>query len=98
MEKRIAHYPLNRVKNLVEEGCVRTTRTALEGAAKLDFNFNDMKEIIGNLEATDFYKSMTSNQNQSLWQDVYRYPAEVADIYIKIQIVKDDVIISFKEL
>jgi motility quorum-sensing regulator/GCU-specific mRNA interferase toxin len=41
---------------------------------------------------------MTSHYDNTIWQDVYRYPAEEGDIYLKIQIVGDVVIVSFKEL
>ncbi|MBK7838937.1 MAG: type II toxin-antitoxin system MqsR family toxin [Candidatus Obscuribacter sp.] len=32
-----------------------------------------------------------------IWQDVYHYPTLNYDLYIKLQIVKDVVIVSFKE-
>ncbi len=98
MEKQIAHYPLSQVKTLVSSGLVRATKTALKGAIAIGFTFEDMKEVILNLESKDFYKSMTSNHDNSIWQDVYRYPAMDLDIYLKVQILKNVVVISFKEL
>jgi motility quorum-sensing regulator / GCU-specific mRNA interferase toxin len=98
MEKKIAHYPLSDVKALVQKGSVQATRSALEGAALLGFSFNDMKEVVKNLEVGDLYKSMTSYHDNSIWQDVYHYPAEEGDIYLKLQIVGNVVIVSFKEL
>ena len=98
MEKKIAHYPLADIKALVKKGCVRATRTALEGAAALGFTFDDMKYVVENLEVGDLHKSMTSQHDATIWQDVYRYPAEEEDIYLKLQIVGDAVIVSFKEL
>lgn len=93
MEKKIAHYPLFAVQALVRKGLVRATRTA-----SLGFSFQDMIEVVENLVVNDFYKSMTSRHDNTLWQDVYRYPALDLDIYLKIQILENVVIVSFKEL
>lgn len=98
MEKKTAHYLLSDVQALVQKGAVRATKTALEGAAAIGFNFDEMKAIVENLEPGDFYKSMTSHNDHTVWQDVYHYPAEEEDIYLKLQIVGDVVIVSFKEL
>lgn len=98
MEKKSAHYPLATVKALVETGCVRSTRSALEGAAALGLDFNDMKEVVKNLESADLYKSMTSHADHTIWQDVYHFPGEVADIYLKLSVVDGVLIVSFKEL
>lgn len=98
MEKKTAHYCLADVQALVKKGFVRATGTALKDAAELGFNFTDMKTVVENLEVNDLHKSMTSYGDNRVWQDVYRYPAEYEDIYLKIQVVGDVVIISFKEL
>ena len=98
VEKKTAHYPLTDIKALVRAGRVYATRAALEGAAALGFTFDDMKHVVENLEVSDLHKSMTSQHDAAIWQDVYRYPAEEVDIYLKLQIVGDVVIVSFKEL
>ena len=74
MEKKSAHYPLATVKALVEKGCVKSTKSALEGAAALGLDFNDMKEVVKNLENGDLYKSMTTHADHTIWQDVYHFP------------------------
>lgn len=98
MEKKIAHYPLPGVKALVEKGHLRSTKSAVDGAAALGLNFDDMKEVIKSLETGDFYKSMTSHADHAIWQDVYRFPSEAGDIYIKLSVIDDVLIVSFKEL
>lgn len=98
MEKRTAHYSLALIKELVLLGKVSATRSALTDAAALGYTFDDMKFVIGNLETSDLYKSMTTHHNNKLWQDVYRYPASDGDLYLKLQVIEDVVIISFKEL
>jgi motility quorum-sensing regulator / GCU-specific mRNA interferase toxin len=57
MEKKVAHYLLADVKALVAENRVSATKTALEGAAALGFDFQAMKEVITNLEFGDLYKT-----------------------------------------
>jgi motility quorum-sensing regulator/GCU-specific mRNA interferase toxin len=42
MEKRIAHYKLDIVKTMVAAGKVRSTLSALAGAAALGFDFEGM--------------------------------------------------------
>lgn len=98
MEKRVAHYSLVRVQAMVVANAVRITRTALEGAASMGYSFDDVIEVLKNLQSGDLLKSMTSHHDHTVWQDVYRYPAEDVDIYLKIQIVRDVVVVSFKEL
>lgn len=76
MEKKTAHYSLDVVRKLVDEGSVSATKTALAGAAALGIDFAGMKEVIKNLETGDFYKSMTSHADHTVWQDVYHFPSE----------------------
>jgi len=98
-EKRTAHYPLEQVKELIEEGKVFSTKTALETAAGLDYSFDDMLNVIRDLEVTDLYKSMTSHADHTIWQDVYHFPAKDAlDIYLKLTVTENVLIVSFKEL
>lgn len=98
MEKKTAHYPLTIVKELVDNGFVSATRSALIGAAALGLDFSDMKEIVKNLQIEDLHKSMTTHGAHTIWQDVYHFPSEeVGDIYLKLSIVGDVLIVSFKE-
>lgn len=50
------------------------------------------------VQVTGQTQSMTSHQDHKVWQDVYNFPAEEFDIYLKIQIEGGVVIISFKEV
>jgi len=98
MEKKTAHYRLPDVKALVAENRVSATKTALAGAAALGLDFEAMKEVITNLETGDLYKSMTSYNDHTIWQDVYLFPSEEAgDIYLKLSVIGDVLIVSFKE-
>ena len=51
------------------------------------------------LEVKDFYKSMTTLHDSTLWQDVYHPNIEGTRAYVKVQIADDTtVVISFKTL
>lgn len=44
-------------ENLVEQGRVKSTKSALAGADALGMNFDGMKEVIKNLEVGDLHKA-----------------------------------------
>jgi len=98
MEKRTPHCKLPVVKAMVEAGKVRTTMSALAGAAALGFNYKDMIEVVKNLTLKDFYKSMTTQSDQKVWQDVYRPITSVGEVYLKLTVIEEVLIVSFKEL
>jgi len=98
MEKKKPHYLLTNVKALLAEGKVRATGTALKGGAALGFSFDEMLEVVSTLESTDFYKSMTTHSDNSIWQDVYHAPTTEGDVYLKLTVLDDVLIVSFKEL
>jgi motility quorum-sensing regulator / GCU-specific mRNA interferase toxin len=98
MEKRKPHCPLSVVHTLVEQGQVRSTVSALSGAAAIGLAFDDMLEVIRALTMRDFYKSMTTHGDHRVWQDVYQPITDVGAVYLKLTVIDDVLIISFKEL
>ncbi len=98
MEKRTPHYKLTVVKALVESGQVRTTHTARAGANELGLSFSDMLEVVMALTPADFYKSMTTHADHTVWQDAYRPSTQAGDVYLKLTVILDVLIVSFKEL
>jgi motility quorum-sensing regulator/GCU-specific mRNA interferase toxin len=98
MEKRTPHYQLSLVKMLVEERKIRSTYSALAGAASLGFDFAGMLIVIGALTPQDFYKSMTTHADHRIWQDVYRPVTSSGVIYLKLTVLDEVLIVSFKEL
>lgn len=98
MEKAVPHCKLARVKSLVEAGHVRTTRTAREGATALGLDFDAMLVVVNSLTTADFYKSMTTHADHTVWQDVYRPSTPVGEVYLKLTVINDVLIVSFKEL
>lgn len=98
MEKRTPHCPLPVIKTLIEAGKVRTTHAARIGANALGFNYAEMLAVVAGLKPTDFYKSMTTHADHTIWQDVYRPSTPVGDVYLKLTVIDDVLIVSFKEL
>jgi motility quorum-sensing regulator/GCU-specific mRNA interferase toxin len=98
MEKRTPHYKLHQVKELVEAGKVRTTHTARMSAVLLGFDFMGMIAVVASLTMKDFYKSMTTHADHRIWQDVYRPRTSAGAIYLKLTVIEDVLIVSFKEL
>ncbi|MCO7520199.1 MULTISPECIES: type II toxin-antitoxin system MqsR family toxin [unclassified Pseudomonas] len=98
MEKRTPHCPLERVRVLLREGKVRSTRAAIQGAHKLGLRPRQILDVIQALSPSDFYKSMTTYQDHRVWQDVYHRPTELGWIYVNLTVVDDVLVVSFKEL
>jgi motility quorum-sensing regulator/GCU-specific mRNA interferase toxin len=98
MEKRTPHCRLTEVKALVEAGKVRATRSARLGATELGLDLSGMLAVVLALTPTDFHKSMTTHANHTIWQDVYRPGTQAGDVYLKLTVIDDLLIVSFKEL
>lgn len=100
MEKGTPHCKLSFVKALVEAGEVRATATAYNGARALGIHDLDgMCAVILALTPADFYKSMTTHADHRIWQDVYHARTASGDeVYLKLTVIDDVLIVSFKEL
>jgi motility quorum-sensing regulator/GCU-specific mRNA interferase toxin len=57
-----------------------------------------MRDIVMALTPADFYKSMTTHADHTVWQDVYRPGTQAGDVYLKLTVIDDVLIVSFKEL
>jgi len=98
VEKSTPHCKLPAIKSLVAEGKVRATYSALAGAAVLGFDFQEMIDVVAALTISDFHKSMTTHADHRIWQDVYRPNTPLGVIYLKLTVIEDVLIVSFKEL
>jgi len=68
------------------------------GANALGLSLSEMLDVVLALTKADFYKSMTTHSDHTIWQDVYRPSTEAGDIYLKLTVVDDVLLVSFKEL
>ena len=58
-----------------------------------------MCDVILTLNSTNFYKSMTTHSNHTIWQDVYHAKTASGNaVYLKLTVIGDVLIVSFKEL
>ncbi len=98
MEKHTPHCKLAIVQAFVKANKVRATGTAIQGAAALGMSFGDVLTVIGSLSMADFRKSMTTHADHTIWQDVYTPKTPAGDVYLKLTVVEDVLVVSFKEL
>jgi len=54
--------------------------------------------VVAALTPKDFYKSMTTHADHRIWQDVYRPKTSAGDVYLKLTVIEDVLIVSFKGL
>ena len=98
VEKRTPHYQLSVIKALIKSQKVRATLSALIGGAALGFDFEGIIGVVMALTQKDFYKSMTTYADHRIWQDVYRPKTSAEDVYLKLTVIDEVLIVSFKEL
>ena len=77
---------------------MRTTFSARADAAVMGFAVDEIIEVVMALTAKDFYKSMTTHADHTIWQDVYRPKTRAGEVYLKLTVINDVLIVSFKEL
>jgi motility quorum-sensing regulator/GCU-specific mRNA interferase toxin len=75
------------------------TRTALASAQALGFDKDQIVTTIQTMERAHFYKSMTSQGDHRIWQDVYHVPSDIGVLYVKFtdSEVTRFLLLSFKE-
>ena len=100
MEKSTPHCKLSVVQDLVRSGAVRATGSAFVGARELGINdLAGMCAVVLTLSSADFYKSMTTHADHRIWQDIYHArTAKGQAVYLKLTVIDDVLIVSFKEL
>lgn len=64
----------------------------------LGLDFAGMLAVIEALAPRDFHKNMTTHADHRVWQDVYRPSTAVGRIYLKLTVIDDVLVVSFKEL
>ena len=98
MEKHRPHCPLPEIQRLIDAGQVRATLSALAGGAALGLDFDGILDVVSALTLADFHKSMTTHADHRVWQDVYRPSTPVGEVYLKLTVIDDLLIVTFKEL
>jgi motility quorum-sensing regulator / GCU-specific mRNA interferase toxin len=100
IEKRLPHHNLADIKSLFSTPArLRMTGVAQRDARALGYDAADVVRVIQQIGAGHFYKSMTSNYNSLIWQDVYHVPDGGLVLYVKFtdNAVAAMTVLSFKE-
>ena len=98
MEKRSPHYDLASIQAEVSRrGASAFTKTALDGGRELGLTSKEMLAVLAGLSGGNFYKSMTTQADHRVWQDVYHAPTPVnREAYIKLTLREGAIVIQFK--
>jgi motility quorum-sensing regulator / GCU-specific mRNA interferase toxin len=99
-EKRKPHHDLETIKLAFSSGKGHYTGTAAKDAASLGLGSEEIAATIQTVEKGHFYKSMTSNHDAKIWQDVYHVPHAVGTLYVKFTdngLRTEFTLLSFKE-
>jgi motility quorum-sensing regulator/GCU-specific mRNA interferase toxin len=99
MEKARPHYLLAEIKAAVAaRGKASFTRTALFNSLAMGLTGDEVVGVILTMTSTMFYKSMTTHNDHTLWQDVYHAPCPNGQTaYVKVTLRAGAVVIQFKE-
>jgi motility quorum-sensing regulator/GCU-specific mRNA interferase toxin len=74
------------------------TVSAKAGIRQAGMAAADALAVVRGLTQADFYKSMTTHHDHTIWQDVYHAEWNGKALYVKFQRVGAYFVISFKEL
>ena len=100
-EKQTPHHDLAKLRLAFSDGSGVVTRTASLDAAGLGYDYDEISTIVQTITRAHFYKSMTSNYDNAVWQDVYHVPdaSSGKTLYVKFTDNggPDCVLLSFKE-
>ena len=101
MDKHKPHYNLAEIKTAFADpdNLGTMTGSARNGARALNFSDEDIVAVIQSLSMRDFHKSMTSERDHTIWQDVYLPTYQGNELYVKFTRDEDDhyyLLISFK--
>jgi len=98
MEKHKPHYLLKAIQaQMTAPEAMNLTLSALAGIRAAGMAQVDALAVVQALTAADFYKSMTTNADHRIWQDVYHGEWQGVALYIKFQQAGEYFVISFKE-
>jgi motility quorum-sensing regulator / GCU-specific mRNA interferase toxin len=78
------YYPLGTVKAAFADVTrLNRTMSAIQGAEALWMDEQEVIDVIADLTEHDFEKSMPSNINPAIWQDVYKPYVNNRQLYVK---------------
>jgi len=99
MEKKTTLRTIRGSTSCCREGHYAFTATVLNGALALGLSYEQAVVVVLGLKQKDLYKSMTTNGDHKIWQDVYHSTLKTGLMgYIKVTLRENGtVVIRFKE-
>lgn len=98
MGKRKPHYLLADIKaQMTTVSEMNLTVSAKFGIRQAGMAAADALAVVCELTQANFYKSMTTHHDHTIWQDVYHAAWNGKTLYVKFQRVGVYFVISFKE-
>lgn len=95
------HYLLQAIKaQMTTVNLMYPTISSQDGIRDLGMTMADALAVVQGLTRNDFEKSMTTNGNYKVWQDVYKPTWNGIPLYVKFQQATNNLyyfVISFKE-
>lgn len=79
-----------------QKGADAFTRTALDGGREMGLSVEQMVTAVCGLTGRQFFKSMTTIADHTIWQDVYHAPTPAGAAYVKFTLRQGTVVIQFK--
>lgn len=99
MEKHTPHYLLAEIQaQMTSVPEMNLTVSARSGIRSVGMAQADAVAIVQGLSRKGFYKSMTTDADHRVWQDVYHGDWNGVALYIKFQRAGEYFVVSFKEL
>jgi hypothetical protein len=98
--KRQPRYSLKAIKAaFADPARLNRTMTAASGAEQLGMDEQAVVDVIADLTGHDFDKTMPSEIDPAIWQDVYKPIVEGRELYVKFTLDTQEelLLISFKE-
>lgn len=99
-EKKVPHHDLKAIQLAFSKGKGFFTGVATRDAASLGYGTEEIVAVIQTMEKSQLYKSMTSNYDTKVWQDVYHVPHAAGTLYVKFTdngLLTEFTLLSFKE-
>lgn len=99
MEKSRPHYSLAETQAIVvAKGLGAFTQTAVFNGLAMGLGAAQLCGVVLSLSRGMFFKSMTTQQDHTVWQDVYHAPCPNGKTaYVKLTLMTGAVVIQFKE-
>ena len=99
MEKNRPHYSLADTQAVVVlKGLGAFTQTAVFNGLAMGLGAAQLCGVVLSLSRDMFFKSMTTHQDHTIWQDVYHAPCPNGKTaYVKLTLKAGAVVIQFKE-